>query len=339
MPIECPILESLPERITLAHGGGGRMQADLLRSVFLPAFGGDAASLHDAAILTGRQLAVTTDSFVVNPPFFRGGDIGLLSVYGTVNDLAMAGARPIALTCSFIIAEGFAIADLRRIVESMQRAADSCGVRIISGDTKVVEAGKADPLYITTSGVGEIDPRCSISPSRIAVGDSILVSGPIGAHGLAVMLTRAGLEFEHDIDSDTASLWPLVDRLAQFGADIHCLRDATRGGVAAVMNELAGASKTGAHVQEAEFVAAPAVRVAAELLGLDPLHVANEGVLVAYIASGRETAALESLRSIAPHARIVGQVTARPGVVTIESPYGTARVLDYPSGENLPRIC
>ncbi|HYM54951.1 MAG TPA: hydrogenase expression/formation protein HypE, partial [Solirubrobacteraceae bacterium] len=272
------------ERITTAHGAGGKASQSLIEGLLLPALRNDAlAALGDAGTVTvdGTGLALTTDSFVVRPIRFPGGSIGELAVNGTVNDLAVSGARPLALTLSLVLEEGLPAEELRAEVEAVARAAEAAGVQVIAGDTKVVERGHADRMYVCTTGLGVLDSRARLSPSGLWAGDRILLSGPIGEHGTAVMLAREEFALEADIRSDTCSLWPAVDALLDAaGADVHCMRDATRGGVASALNELARASAVGALVREADVPVAPAVAGAAELLGIDPMHMANEGRFV-----------------------------------------------------------
>jgi hydrogenase expression/formation protein HypE len=286
---------------------------------------------------------MTTDSFVVKPLRFPGGSIGELAVNGTVNDLAVAGARPVALSLSLILEEGFPAADLRREVEAIAGAAARAGVAIVAGDTKVVERGHADGMYVSTAGIGRIDPRAALSPGAIRPGDRILLSGPIGDHGTAIMLARGSFELDADIESDTRSLWPAVDRLLEAGGDsLRCLRDATRGGVASVLNELARASAVSMLVREGSVPVNPAVAGAAEILGIDPMYVANEGKLVAFVAPSASERALDALRSVpgCEHAAEIGEVrTEPPGMVLVQTSFGGRRVMDQLVGDPLPRIC
>jgi hydrogenase expression/formation protein HypE len=288
-------------------------------------------------------LALTTDSFVVTPIRFPGGSIGDLAVNGTVNDLAMAGARPLVLSLSLILEEGLEADVLRAEVEAIARAAEEAGVRIVTGDTKVVERGHADQLYICTTGLGRVDDRAQLSPSALRPGDRVLLSGPIGAHGTAIMLARGEFELGATVTSDTRSLWPAVDALMDAaGPELRCLRDATRGGVASVLNELARASRVAMLVEEAAVPVDPVVAGAAEILGIDPMHVANEGVLVAVVAPDHADAALAALRQ-APggdRAALIGEVkTEPPGMVLVETAFGGKRVMDQLVGDPLPRIC
>jgi hydrogenase expression/formation protein HypE len=334
------------ERITTAHGAGGRATASLIEGLLLPAFANPALdALADAGTVAidGTDVALTTDSFVVRPLRFPGGSIGELAVNGTANDLAMAGARPQALTLALILEEGLPADVLREEVEAIARAAARAGVTIVGGDTKVVGRGQADGMYLCTTGVGRIDPRASLSPAALRPGDRILVSGPIGLHGTAIMLARGEFDLGAEVGSDTRPLWPGVDAmLAEAGPGLRCLRDATRGGVASVLNELARASGVAMLVREAAVPMPPVVVGAAELLGIDPMHVANEGVLVAVADPARADAALAALRSVDGfgEAAEVGEVrTEPPGVVLVETAFGGRRVMDQLVGDPLPRIC
>jgi hydrogenase expression/formation protein HypE len=329
-------------RITMAHGAGGKATQTLVAGLFVPAFGGDALrELGDAGVV--GDLALTTDSFVVKPIRFPGGSIGELAVNGTVNDLAVSGARPLALTLSLVLEEGLSAEDLRAEVEAIAAAAAAAGVEIVAGDTKVVERGSCDSMYVTTTGLGRLDPRASLSTGSLRPGDRILVSGPIGEHGTAVMLARGEFELEAPVRSDTRSLWPAVDALLDAAAPaLRCLRDATRGGVASALNELAQASAVAMVVREAAVPVRPAVAGACEILGIDPMYVANEGVLVAFVAPEAADAALAALAS-APGceaAAEIGEVkTDPPGLVLVETAFGGRRVMDLLVGDPLPRIC
>jgi len=327
------------ERITMAHGAGGKATQTLIEGLLAPAFGID--ELADAALLD--DVALTADSFVVKPLRFPGGSIGDLAVNGTVNDLAVAGARPLALSLALILEEGLDSAVLRAEVEAMTEAAAAAGVRIVTGDTKVVERGHADGMYVCTTGVGRRDPRAALSPGALRPGDRILVSGPIGAHGTAIMLARGELGLDADIESDTRSLWPAADALLEAaGSSLHTMRDATRGGVASVLNELARASGVAIVVREGEVPVDPAVAGAAEILGIDPMYVANEGVLVAFVAADAADAALAALRGVDGCARAaeIGEVkTEPPGMVLVNTAFGGRRVMDQLVGDPLPRIC
>jgi len=334
------------DRITTAHGAGGKATAALIEGLLVPAFANETLdALADAGTVAigGARVAMSTDSFVVKPLRFPGGSIGELAVNGTANDLAMAGARPQALTLSLILEEGLESTTLKLEVEAIAQAAAEAGVTIVSGDTKVVGRGQADQMYICTTGIGEIDPRASLSPAALRPGDRILVSGPIGLHGTAIMLARGEFELGADVESDTQPLWPAVDALLEeAGPGLRCLRDATRGGVASVLNELARASGVALLVREASVPVPAVVAGAAELLGIDPMHVANEGVMVAVVAPEHADAALAALRSVAAGAEAaeIGEVkTEPPGMVLVETAFGGKRVMDQLVGDPLPRIC
>jgi hydrogenase expression/formation protein HypE len=326
-------------QITMAHGAGGKATAALVEGLLAPSFGLD--ELADAAIVEG--LALTTDSFVVKPIRFPGGSIGELAVNGTVNDLAVAGARPLALTLSLVLEEGLAADELRAEVEAIAAAAQVAGVQVVAGDTKVVERGHADRMYVTTTGLGRADPRASLSTRSLEPGDRILLSGPIGLHGVAIMLARGEFDLGATIESDTRSLWPAVDALLEgAGSSLRCLRDATRGGVASVVNELARASGVAMVVREADVPVPAAVGGACELLGIDPMYVANEGVLLAFVAPEAADEALAALRSVPgqEQAAEIGVARAEPpGLVLVETSFGGRRVMDMLVGDPLPRIC
>jgi len=334
------------ERVLLDHGGGGRASAELIGRIFLSHLGNETLNaLEDAAELEpgpGR-LALTTDAYVVSPIFFPGGDIGSLSIHGTVNDLAMRGARPLALTAAFILEEGLALDELERVVASMARAAEQAGVVVAAGDTKVVDRGAADRMFITTAGVGVIPEGRRVSVHLARPGDAVLVSGGLGEHGLAILSARAGLAFESPIVSDSAPLNGLVEELAQaLGPDLHCLRDPTRGGLAAVLNEIAQASGVGVEIEDQALPVEEAVAAACELLGLDPLYLANEGKLVAVVAGPAGDRALAALRGhpLGRKAALIGRVAAeRPGRVVALTGGGGRRLVDQPLGQPLPRIC
>jgi hydrogenase expression/formation protein HypE len=326
-------------RVTMAHGAGGKATQALVEGLLAPAFG--LAELADSGAVDG--LALTTDSFVVRPIRFPGGSIGELAVNGTVNDLAVAGAQPVALTLSLVLEEGLGAEDLRAEVEAIAGAAAAAGVRVVAGDTKVVERGHCDSMYICTTGLGRFDPRARLSPSALRPGDRILVSGSIGEHGTAIMLARGEFELAAEIVSDTQPLWPAVDALLEAaGPALRCLRDATRGGVASVLNELARASGVAVVVREAAVPVQPAVAGACEILGIDPMYVANEGRLVAFVAPDAADDALAALSSVAgcEAAAEIGEVkTEPPGLVLVETAFGGRRVMDMLVGDPLPRIC
>jgi hydrogenase expression/formation protein HypE len=334
------------EQINMAHGAGGKATQILIEGLLVPAFGGAALEeMGDAAIfgVDGLELAMTTDSYVVKPLRFPGGSIGELAVNGTVNDLAVSGARPLALTLSLVLEEGLPADDLRAEVQAIADAASAAGVQIVAGDTKVVERGHADGMYICTAGIGRRDPRARLSPRALRPGDRILLSGQIGEHGTAIMLARQEFELDAEIESDTRSLWPAVDALlATAGDDVRCIRDATRGGVASVLNELARASTVAMIVREAAIPVAPAVAGAAEILGIDPMYVANEGKLVAFVAPEASERALAALREVSgcEEAAEIGEVrTEPPGMVLVQTSFGGRRVMDQLVGDPLPRIC
>jgi hydrogenase expression/formation protein HypE len=343
--LSCPAPAAPGETIQLAHGGGGRRMRDLLEEVFLPAFAcPELERRHDSAVLRpgAGRLAFTTDSYVVSPLFFPGGDIGRLAVYGTVNDLAMAGARPRWLAAGFILEEGLSLDALRRVVASMREAARECGVRLVTGDTKVVDRGKGDGLFVTTTGIGEVPPGVESSPDRVRAGHAILLSGDVGRHGVAILSVREGLAFETAIESDCAPLWPAVDALLRASVPLACLRDLTRGGLASALNEIASAAGVAMEVDEAAIPVSAPVAAACELLGLDPLHVANEGRMIAIVPEEQAGRALEALRSVSVSAGAVriGAVRGGPDArVVLRGPFGNRRILDLLSGEQLPRIC
>jgi hydrogenase expression/formation protein HypE len=333
------------QHITLAHGSGGKATHTLIEAVFLEAFRNPYLEpLEDQAVLglDGARLAFTTDSFVVSPLFFPGGNIGDLAVNGTVNDLAVSGARPLYLSAGFILEEGFPVEDLRRIVGTMARAAEAAGVQIVTGDTKVVQRGKADGLYVNTAGVGILERDVTLSAAAARPGDAVLVSGPIGDHGITIMLARGELDIESDIVSDTAPLHGLVDRLLEAAPGTRCLRDATRGGVATILNEVARASDVAIVVEEDAIPVRPEVRGACEILGIDPLYVACEGRLVAVVDGGEADAALEAMRShpMGTEAALVGRVKDEPpALVLLRTGFGGTRIVDMLIGDPLPRIC
>ncbi|MCE9562866.1 MAG: hydrogenase expression/formation protein HypE [Planctomycetes bacterium] len=341
----CPLpLRDYPT-ITLAHGGGGRLSAELIEHLFLPAFADTTLSrLTDAAVLpspSGR-LAFTTDSFVVRPLFFPGGSIGELAVNGTVNDLAMSGAEPMYLTAAFVLEEGFAITELAEVVRRMANAARAASVRIVAGDTKVIERSRGDGCYITTSGIGVVSDGVDVGPDHAQPGDVVILSGTIGDHGMAVMSVREGLEFETTIESDTAPLHDLVREILSVTRDIRCLRDPTRGGLAATLNEIANCSGVGIVIEEKAVPMNAAVRAACEMLGFDPLHVANEGKLVAVVPAKWAHAVLARIKAhpLGVQAAVIGRVSDQhPGLVAARTALGGTRVVSLPLGEQLPRIC
>jgi hydrogenase expression/formation protein HypE len=337
------------EQIVLGHGSGERLTADLIEQVFLPLLdhpslraAEDAALLPMAGLGADGDLAFTTDTYVVRPLFFPGGDIGRLAVCGTVNDLSMMGAQPRWLSVGFLLEEGFAVADLRRIVRSLRAAADEAGVEIVTGDTKVAERGKVDGCYLTTAGVGWVPPGRAVRAAGVEAGDAILVSGCLGDHGIAVLAARGDLAFETDLASDAAPLNGLVAAMAATGVPLHALRDPTRGGLAATLNELAAQSGTAMIIDEASLPVRPAVAAACEMLGFDPLHVANEGKLVACVPSAATGIVLQAMRShpLGAEARQIGTVAREPrGRVLMTTTIGGTRIVDVPAGELLPRIC
>jgi hydrogenase expression/formation protein HypE len=341
----CPVPLRDTPFIVMGHGGGGAMSAELIEHLFLPAYGEAAGrDLGDSAVVevAGASLAFSTDSFVVKPPFFPGGSIGDLAVNGTINDLAMSGATPLFLSTAYILEEGTGLADLGRIAEAVGAAARAAGVRLVTGDTKVVDSGSGDGVYITTAGVGLVPAGVSIGPTRAAVGDAVLISGDIGVHGVAVMSCREGLEFGTTVESDTAALHTLVAAMLATGADVHMLRDPTRGGVSASLNEIAKASGVGIELTERALPIPDSVRDACSLLGLDPLQVANEGKLVAFVPAAASEAVLAAMRAhpLGASATQIGVcVEDHPGMVVARTALGGTRVIPMPIGEQLPRIC
>ncbi|HEY5489659.1 MAG TPA: hydrogenase expression/formation protein HypE [Gemmatimonadaceae bacterium] len=343
--MQCPVPLEASDRVQLGHGSGGKLSAQLVACHFLPHFGNAALlQLGDASIVRvgGGELAISTDSFVVQPIEFPGGNIGSLAVHGTLNDVAMMGARPLCLTAAFILEEGLSLAVLDRVIGEMARAARDAGVPIVAGDTKVVERGKADGLYINTTGVGVVDPGFRPEPTRAVPGDVILVSGPIARHGMAIMAAREGLSFESAITSDSAALPPLVDALRQADVGVHVLRDPTRGGVASALNEIAVSSAVGVEIDEAALPVPGDVRAACEMLGLDPLYVANEGVLLAFVPEAQAARALSAMRThpLGADAVRIGRVVAgHPRFVALRTALGGTRIVDLLPGDQLPRIC
>lgn len=341
----CPLpLRDYP-RVVMGHGGGGAMSAELVENVFVPAFGNRIlAGLGDSAVLTlgGARLAFSTDSYVVRPLFFPGGSIGDLAVNGTVNDLAMSGARAAYLSCGFILEEGVETAVLGRVAQAVGRAAKAAGVQIATGDTKVVEAGHGDGIYLNTAGIGIVPDGVDIRPQRAEPGDVVIVSGNIGLHGVAIMSVREGLEFGVEIESDCAPLGGLVEAMLAVTPDLHVLRDPTRGGLAAALNEIAAAAGVGVVVQERRVPIPDQVANACAILGLDPMYVANEGKLVAFVPRDAAEEVLAAMRAhpMGAGAAVIGECVAdHPGMVVARTPLGGTRVVDLPLGEQLPRIC
>jgi hydrogenase expression/formation protein HypE len=347
----CPLPQSRYDQVILGHGGGGLLTADLIQRVFLPAFGNEVlTNLEDQATVSlggdngarAPRLAFTTDSFVVRPLFFPGGDIGRLAVHGTVNDLAVGGAKPLYLAAAFILEEGLALADLRRIVASMRAACDEAGVQLVTGDTKVVDRGKGDQVFITTTGIGLVPEGRSLSIRAARPGDRIVVSGTIGDHGIAIMSVREGIAFETVLESDTAPLTSLASLMLETCPAIRAMRDPTRGGLSSALNELAEASQVGVTLEERAIPVRPEVRGACELLGLDPLYVANEGKLIAVVPPEDALRLVDVMRThpLGESAAIIGEVVAaHSGMVTMRSLVGGERVVTLLSGEQLPRIC
>ena len=343
--LRCPVPLPPGDAVLLGHGSGGKLTQQLIRDLFVPALGGDPelSRLGDAAVVElpgGARLAFTTDAFVVQPAFFPGSNIGALAVNGTVNDLAMMGAEPLALSAALILEEGLPIERLGGVIAAMADACERAGVRLVTGDTKVVERGAADGLYITTSGIGLVPEGIDVGPERCRPGDRIIVTGPVGSHGVAVMSRRAGIDFEADLRSDTAPLTGVVRAMLAAG-EVRCLRDATRGGLASVLNELAEASGVSMTVAEADVPVLPPVKAACEMLGLDPLYVANEGVAVAIVAADDAEGALASARAdpLGTNAAIIGEVGDPPVAVHLRTGLGATRPLIMLSGDQLPRIC
>ena len=341
----CPLPADMGDTVQLSHGGGGVMMHRLLERVVFPALGDDSGRAHhDGAVVDagGARLAFTTDTYVVRPRFFPGGDIGSLAVHGAVNDLAMCGARPKWLSVGLILEEGLPMDELRRILDSLRRAADEAGVTVVTGDTKVVDRGKGDGLYLNTAAIGVVEHSLDIGPASLRDGDVILLSGDIGRHGIAVMAAREGLAFETTIQSDSAPLHEPVLAMLDAGLPVHCLRDLTRGGLAAALKELMRDSGLTARIREADIPVEPQVRGACEMLGLDPLQVANEGRMIVFLPAEMAEKALAVLRRFpeTQNAVKIGTVSAeQKGRVVLESVIGTRRVVEMPPGEQLPRIC
>jgi len=341
----CPLPLTGYPHVLLAHGGGGKLMHQLLQKVFLAAFGNPALDAqHDSAVLDcpSSRLAFTTDSYVVRPIFFPGGDIGSMAVHGTVNDLAMSGARPLYLSAGFILEEGLPMETLWKVVCSMQAAAQRCGVQIVTGDTKVVDKGKGDGLFINTAGIGVVEHPLTIAPRSVQPGDVILVNGDLGRHGMAIMAVREGLAFQSAIESDSAPVADLVLELLRAGIEIHCLRDLTRGGLASALNEIAEAAKVRILIEEKLIPVREDVHAACEMLGLDPLHVACEGRFAAFVTAKDAERALALMAGHPSGAGsvVIGKVLdASSTMVVLKSTIGATRILDMPSGEQLPRIC
>lgn len=346
--LSCPLPAGTYDKIVLGHGSGGRLTEDLVKRLFVPAFANETlAALEDAAVCAvdapkGARLAFTTDAFVVRPPFFPGGDIGRLAVCGTVNDLAVAGALPLYLCAAFILEEGLPMRDLERVVASMRQACQEAGVTLAAGDTKVVDRGKGDQIFITTSGIGIVPPGLCLSVHGARPGDAILVSGTIGDHGIAILSVREGLEFDTVLESDCAPLGDLARAVLEACPSARCMRDPTRGGLAGTLHEIAEASRVGVQIKESALPLRPEVSAACELLGLDVLHVASEGKLVAVVPAEEAERALSAMRAhpLGVDAALVGEVVAEdPGLVTMTSLVGSGRIVSPLLGEQLPRIC
>jgi hydrogenase expression/formation protein HypE len=345
--LNCPVPRVADDRIVLAHGGGGRLTHQLIEKIFMPAFSNSMLEQrHDGAVLLviGSRLAFTTDSFVVRPLIFPGGNIGDLAVYGTVNDLAMCGARPLYLSAGFILEEGLEMQTLRTVVTSMQAAAAKANVKLVTGDTKVVDKGKGDGVFVNTSGIGLIEAnlKSDIGPASVQPGDAVIVSGDLGRHGIAILSVREGLEFESPILSDTDTVWPSIEALLSAGIEIHCLRDLTRGGLATTLNEIAADRNVCIKLEEALIPVDEVVQGACEVLGLDPLYVANEGRFAVFVPAAQADTALNILKKVPVSERSVqvGRVEDGPGrTVVLQSRIGGNRVVDMLSGEQLPRIC
>ncbi|MCJ7553513.1 MAG: hydrogenase expression/formation protein HypE [Ignavibacteriaceae bacterium] len=345
MSIDCPSPKNEFEKILLAHGSGGSLTNKLIHDIFIKSFNNDLLNKeHDGAVfnLNGNRIAFTTDSFVVNPIFFPGGNIGELAVYGTINDLAMCGAKPLYLSASFIIEEGFEIGKLELIVNSMKVSADKCNVQIVTGDTKVVEKGKGDKIFINTSGIGIVPDSVDLSPANVQIGDKIILSGTIADHGIAVLSARENLSFNSEIKSDTAPLNDLVEKMLSVSKTIHVLRDPTRGGLATTLNEIALKSKLGIMIDEMKIKINDQVKAACEILGLDPLYIANEGKLICFSEPDSAEKLLIEMKKhpLGKNSEIIGEVIDEyKGKVILRTTIGTKRIIDLHSVEQLPRIC
>jgi hydrogenase expression/formation protein HypE len=343
--LTCPIPISQYPNVLLAHGGGGTLMHNLIEKMFMPEFNANEQKImHDSAelLLDNKRLAFTTDSYVVNPLFFPGGDIGSLSIHGTVNDLSMSGAKPLYLSAGFIIEEGLQMETLWKIVQSMKMAAEISGIKIVTGDTKVVDKGKGDGIFINTAGIGVIEHNLNINPASVKLGDTIIINGDIGRHGIAIMAVREGLEFETSIESDSAPLNDIVMKLINAGIKIHCMRDLTRGGLSSALVEIAQSAKVGINIVEKDILVREDVKGACEILGFDPLYIANEGRFVTFLPEQEVKKALDIISSDKnfSEACIIGKVTEKnPGLVTMKSAIGATRIVDMLSGEQLPRIC
>jgi hydrogenase expression/formation protein HypE len=341
----CPLPLSDYQEIVLAHGSGGKLSQQLIQEILLPQFRNELLDVqHDGAVflVNGTRFAFSTDSFVVSPIFFPGGDIGKLAVHGTVNDLAMCGAQPLYLSAGFILEEGLSMQDFWAVVLSMRKAAATAGVALVTGDTKVVDRGKADKIFINTSGIGVVPEGVNIHPGRARPGDKVIVSGEIAVHGIAVMSVREGLEFETEISSDTAPLNGLVKAVLEAAADIHVLRDPTRGGITSALSEIAQSARVGVHLDEAKIPISEEVKGACEILGLDPLYVANEGKLLAIVSPQDSDSVLSAMQThpLGGKAAVIGSIIEdHPGFVFMRTRIGGTRVVDMLSGEQLPRIC
>lgn len=343
--LSCPIPKSDYDKILLAHGGGGTLSHQLLNKLIFPQFDNEILSQHsDSAVFSidGKKYAFTTDSYVVQPVFFPGGDIGSLAVNGTINDLCVSGAEPLYLSASFIIEEGFLLEDFWRIILSMKKSCEKAGVKIITGDTKVVDKGKGDKIFINTSGIGLIEEGINISPKNCRLGDFIIINGRIAEHGIAILSAREGLEFSTTIKSDTAPLNSLVKKMFNVSKNIHCMRDPTRGGVSSTLNEIALESQIGILIEEEKIPVSEEVKGACEILGFDPLYIANEGKMIAFVSPSDAERVVNEMKKhdYGKESVIIGRVTEEnPGTVLIRTRIGTKRVLDMLSGEQLPRIC